>query len=364
MTSSLFQRTVQPLSHDPLENKEHAIKRKQYLQITHNMLSHPIENEVDDIIPNEPAVVAAPEESVMDEALKAIVAKRQAEYYRDTIAKAVSDDKVTAKTELANKSEPAAFSLWSWIKSFFTTAEKTAADAEIKEEEESQQEAKPADLPAHLFFPHLAPLVDSKKEMEESFRELVGEINQREKDRAEKSKELAGQYHSLHHLNNALLVQREIRSNETLLSHDEIKHLHGRNKKIRKEYYDLTEEIEKHRKTESTLKWVNVGQTVGLIGIIALSFATGGAGGVLLGAQSALAISIGATEITKGFISKLANEKSADLIMANHSIKNHTDKVSRQLNTMSLSTTNLFDLWKIMRRANKDADQAIKRIIK
>ena len=161
------------------------------------------------------------------------------------------------------------------------------------------------------------------------------------------------------HFVSTSLKQKEIHEGATLLSNDELLRNMNKNKALQKTYYSLADEIRNITKTSDILHWVNVGAvTVGMAGTLALTFATGGIGTVLLAALPLASLTGGATKLMEGTMRYNAELKSGERFVISQETKENGSKIRDELKTMQGNEQDISILLKAIRRQLEEQSQA------
>jgi hypothetical protein len=143
------------------------------------------------------------------------------------------------------------------------------------------------------------------------------------------------------------LDQKKIKERLGTLDQEDILKLHQRNKELQKTYYSLADEITSRAKTNKILHWVSIGNSVGIVGLLALSIATAG---------SALPVALGLASITKGGLTlangilKYKNDlATGELFIVSQETKKNSAGINDKINELQTTTEEIASLLKTIR---------------
>lgn len=181
----------------------------------------------------------------------------------------------------------------------------------------------------------------SNEKLSKAIAELNKELLYRMKDTAEFEEEMLKSNSKkmdrliLFHIVAKSLDQKKLKETASLEAHENVLELQNRNKELHKKFYLILDEINATAKTNSILHWVNIGTTGGIVGLLAVGFATGGTGALLGIGLPALNIVKGGLSTAEGVLKYKNDLRTGEIIMVNHNVKENrnqiTDKVSTTL---------------------------------
>lgn len=188
--------------------------------------------------------------------------------------------------------------------------------------------------------PHLQPPGEiGHDRLSKAIAELNKELLYRMKDTAEFEAEMLKSNSKkmdrliLVHIVAKSLDQKNLKEVISLEAHENVLDLQNRNKDLHKKYFRLIDDINATAKTNAVLHWVNVGTTAGIVGLLAVSFATSGAGAVLAIALPALNILKGGLTAAEGVLKYKNDLRSGELVMVNHQEKTNRNKITDEATT-------------------------------
>lgn len=181
----------------------------------------------------------------------------------------------------------------------------------------------------------------SNEKLSKAIAELNKELLFRMKDTAEFEEEMLKSNSKkmdrliLFHLVAKSLDQKKLKETASLEAHENVLELQNKNKELHKKFYLILDEINAAAKTNSILHWVNIGTTGGIVGLLAVSFATGGLGLLLGVGLPALNILKGGLSAAEGVLKYKNDLRTGEMTLVSHSVKENrnqiTDKVSTTL---------------------------------
>lgn len=189
-----------------------------------------------------------------------------------------------------------------------------------------------------------APRIDGGNRVDEAVLEFTRDMLKRLKEISEFEEEM--RQSSSNKLDKLIFVhsvkcglkQMEIKQNSSWISYEELLNCFNKNKALHKEHYSVLDELQSLNQSNSKMSWVNLaGAGIGLAGILVVSFATGGAAG-MLGIALPLASFVGGqTKLLGGVAKHQADVKEGELVPINQEIKNNSSQINEEL---SLSIEN------------------------
>ncbi len=231
-------------------------------------------------------------------------------------------------------------SFWGKIKGWFSNLLGIAdTKATTPDHDESQKTLNPANAKAGINQP---PQLEAPDEAEQKYIASVNELNRAMIERCEDeidklrddlNKASPHQLEVLIHWKfvELSLAQRDLKEQSSISLQQDVLALQKKNKGLQENYYSILEEIQARAKTNKILRWINVGQTAGYVGIIAITFATGGAGAILGLALPMLAVTKGGTSLAEGVLKYKNDLKTGDLFVVNEDIKTNNKKTKGDL---------------------------------
>lgn len=243
-----------------------------------------------------------------------------------------------------------------WVKSLFGWGSPTTA---VSEEKNSVSAIKPLGA-----IPQLPP---ADKRLAEAVSTLHRELAQQLKESADFEEELQKASSArmdklvFVHLFKSSLLQRELKQGINLQAYDEIMERQQKNKDLRQATYAVIDEINRRAKTDSVLKWINIGTTGGTIASLALSFAIGGATGgigVLAVATPLLGIAKGSLTLSQGILKYQNDLETGKLYSLNHESKRNSTVIKDELQTMQMGDEEIASLLKAIRELIDNQSEA------
>lgn len=225
----------------------------------------------------------------------------------------------------------------SWLRSWFGGSKESEIAAQP--ETNSADKNTPAGLPGT---PQLqSPEYMSNERLSKAIADLNKDLLYRLKDTAEfaeemrKSNSRAMDRLILFQIISKSMDQKKLREEAGLEAHEHVFYLQKLNKELQQKHYRILDDIHAVSKTNEVLHWVNIGTTVGIVGTMAVGFATGGTGAVFAIALSALNILKGGLSGAEGILKYKNDRRTGEMTMVNSEMKanrsNITDKISTTL---------------------------------
>lgn len=225
--------------------------------------------------------------------------------------------------------------LTGWIRGLFGVSgakELTAGSTEV-------EGVKDSTASTHRIPQLQAPEEIGNDRLSKAIAELNRELLYRMKDTAEFETEMLKSNSKkmdrliLVHIVAKSLEQKKLKEVISLEAHENVLELQNRNKDLHKKYFQLLEDINATAKTNRVLHWVNLGATAGIVGSLAVSFATSGAGAVLAIALPALNIVKGGLSTAEGLLKYEIDKYSGDLGFVNYQEKTTRGQISDKVST-------------------------------
>lgn len=221
------------------------------------------------------------------------------------------------------------------------------------------QEEKSDTVPLSHLFDHTPSLEkpgeDDDQRLSRAIVELNREMVNRLKDIAEFEEEMRKA--SSKKLDKLIFVQlvastqtqRKLKEDSGLLSSQEVFVLHEKNKALQAKYYSLLDEINSRAKTNKVLNWINLGSTVGLMGIAAITFATAGAGAILAAGIPFLSLTKGAVSMIEGISRYKSDKLTGEMYLVSRENKYNTADINEEMSTMQSANEDIGALLKEIR---------------
>lgn len=209
-------------------------------------------------------------------------------------------------------------------------------------------------------------VVDNEKKLAQSIIDLNRELNKRIKETAEFEEEMlkagSNKLDNLYfvHLVKFSLDHKASKESSSLLVNEDLMRLHEKNKNLHKVFYNLKEEIANREKSAKVVKWVNIGTTGAIVGFVALSFATGGIGGVFSFALPLLSLGKGGLTIAQGGLSYKNDLAVGELTMVSHQTKTNSGHIEDNMETMQLNDADIKSLYQHLRGLMDNHSEAVR----
>lgn len=179
----------------------------------------------------------------------------------------------------------------------------------------------------------------SNERLSKAIADLNKDLLHRLKDTAEFAEELLKSNSNdmdrliLFHIVSKSMEQKKLKEGTGLEAHEHIFNLQRQNKSLHQEHYDLLDDLKATAKTNKRLHWISLGTTAGIVGTMAVGFATGGTGTVFAIAMPALNVLKGGLSATEGILKYKNDLRTGEMTMINHDVKANRGKISDKLNT-------------------------------
>lgn len=241
-----------------------------------------------------------------------------------------------ADLSINNKGQSRFQKVQSWLKGLFGWGK----EAEKPENHEKNREGSIVNSSSKSLSdpPKLQALEISNEKLSKAIAELNKEFLQRIKDTAEfeaemrKSNSKAMDRLILIHTIFKSQEQKKLKEAAGLEIHEHILKLQEDNKKINRRHYAILDDINAAAKTQKILHWVNIGTTVGIVGTMAIGFATGGAGAVLNIALPTLNIIKGGFSAGEGILKYKNDSRTGELTVLNNEAKSNRNNINDKVN--------------------------------
>lgn len=286
---------------------------------------------------HESHTVLAPNKDEVENASKVI----SATYYQSSIQSLAVVQEAPQKSnsvELNSEKKSVFRRAYNWFKGLVglgskeeTTVAETAKNSSVEKQASPTTGVPKLKTPEH----------DSEKKLAEALRELNDELIKRQKDSAEFEAEMnriGGSKDACLFINIIKLHQEQenIKQTSIRLDHDDMMIRHKKNKELHTLYHELRQEIAGKAKVNKVLKWINVGSSVGIVGSVALAFATGGASAIWSFALPLFSLSKGALTIAQGTLKSKTDKDTGELSLVNHETEKNSGRMDIHLETMQL----------------------------
>lgn len=253
----------------------------------------------------------------------------------------------------ANQKEQSRFQkIRAWLRSWFGGGKESevAAQPEVS----SADKNTPAGLPGS---PQLqSPEFMSNERLSKAIADLNKDLLYRLKDTAEfaeemrKSNSRAMDHLILFHITSKSMDQKKLKEETGLEAHEHIFYLQKLNKELQQKHYRLLDDIHATSKTNSILHWVNTGTTAGIVGTMAVGFATGGTGAVFAIALSALNVLKGGLSGAEGILKYRNDRRTGEMTMVNSEMKSNRNHINDKINfTLPNADQDISNLLKTVR---------------
>lgn len=236
----------------------------------------------------------------------------------------------------ANQKEQSRFQkIRAWLRSWFGGGKESemAAQPEVSPSDKNI----PAGLPGS---PQLqSPELMSNERLSKAIADLNKDLLYRLKDTAEfaeemrKSNSRAMDRLILFHIISKSMDQKKLKEEAGLEAHEHIFNLQKMNKELQQKHYRLLDDINATAKTNSILHWVNIGTTVGIVGTMAMGFATGGTGAVFAIALPALNLLKGGLSGAEGILKYKNDRRTGEMTMVNSEMKANRNYINDKIST-------------------------------
>lgn len=201
-----------------------------------------------------------------------------------------------------------------------------------------------------------SPEAREQKRLSQTLAELNRELVYRLKDISEFEEEMRKSnsnkldklifmqliYSSLH--------QKNLKEEGSIASQKFILDLHAKNKELQKSYYSLLEDISNRAKTTKILHWTGIGLTAGVVGAIAVTFATGGAAALVgSAALSMMTLAKGGTTLSEGIVKYKNDLKTGELFIVSQDSKANSKLTDDELANLQSNDEDIGNLLKTIR---------------
>ncbi|MBA3816247.1 MAG: hypothetical protein H0X29_06955 [Parachlamydiaceae bacterium] len=224
--------------------------------------------------------------------------------------------------------------LWSWFGG--------AKDSEISANN-LQQEIDPIEKGISTGLSGTPQLLSPDPMNNERLSKAIADINKdllhRLKDSAEFAEELLQSNSQdmdrliLFHIVSKSLEQKKLKEEAGIQVHEQIFNLQKVNKELHQKHYSILDDINATAKTNKTLHWINIGTTVGIVGSLAVGYATGGVPGVFSFTMPALNILKGGVSSAEGILKYKNDLRTGEMTRINHDVKANRHKINDKVNT-------------------------------
>lgn len=130
------------------------------------------------------------------------------------------------------------------------------------------------------------------------------------------------------HIVRKSLDQRRLKEQASLGEHEDILKLQKVNKDLFKKHYQILEEINSLARTDKILGWVNIGSTVGIVGMIAAGFITGGVSAVFSVVFCSLNVVKGGFSAAQGVMKYQSDLRQGEMAVVDHKAKDNHSKIN------------------------------------
>lgn len=151
------------------------------------------------------------------------------------------------------------------------------------------------------------------------------------------------------HLVSSSLLQKRLKEEMSIHAQQELMELYKKNKELQKTYYSVLDEINSRAKTNSILHWVNIGATAGIVGSVALAFATGGGSLVIALGLSLSSLGKGGTMLSEGILKYKNDLETGKLFVITQETKGNSSHIQEELQAMGASGNEISELLKMIR---------------
>lgn len=239
----------------------------------------------------------------------------------------------------AKKAAPTTFQRFtSWLRGVFGMEK--AKEAEVQPAETSVAESVEQSSSSVPRSPRLQPPESMTNDrLSKSIAELNKELLYRIKDTAEFEAEMLKSNSKkmdrliLFQIVQKSLDQKKLKEIASIDAHEHVLECQDRNKDLHKKYYQILDEINATAKTNSILHWINIGTTGGIVGLLAVSFATGGLGTIVAIALPALNIAKGSLSAAEGVLKYKNDLRTGEMTMVNYEIKENRNQINDKVST-------------------------------
>lgn len=253
----------------------------------------------------------------------------------------------------SSKSEQSRFQkIRSWLWGWFGGSKEPQAANTSQEEVGSIEKSTPAGLSRS---PQLQPPEPmSNEHLSKAIADINKELLHRLKDSAEFAEEMRNSNDMdrliLFHLVSKSLDQKRLKEEAGMEAHEHILNLQKLNKVLHQKYYCLLEDINATAKTNTTLHWINVGATVGIVGTVAAGLVTGGLTGVFAFTLPALNIFKGGMSGAEGVLKYKNDLRTGEVVSLNHDVKANRNTINDKVNsTLPIGDEEISHLLKAIR---------------
>lgn len=210
------------------------------------------------------------------------------------------------------------------------------------------------------------PKLDKPDEMDsdDQWHKLISEMQKmvdREKDifNFEEEMQKGGPEKLLVYQFNLYMTQKENKETAITVGQKRIMEKHADNANLEKKNFSIKDDLNNDARKVKFLGWVNLGTTIGIGGMLAAAFWTGGVlGGVLLIAQPALSLVKGGVTLAEGWMKYKNDLKKGELLVLGQDIRLNFEAMGDELKTIKLTDEEVAELLKSVRKALENYYQA------
>jgi len=152
--------------------------------------------------------------------------------------------------------------------------------------------------------------------------------------------------------------QRQLKEDGSVLNYENILSSQKKNKDLQTKYFDLIDEINSRSRTNKVLHWVNVSATVGIVATMAATFATAGAGSLLLAGIPYMTLAKGGTTLAEGVLKYKNDLKTGELFVVGKESKANSSKINEHLSDLQVSDEEIGQLLKTIRHHLENQSRA------
>jgi hypothetical protein len=281
-------------------------------------------------------------------------------YYQSTISSLAAVPQNSTQAELIGEKKVVERSFLSrtkdWFWGIFGWGKQQPVQENISESIENQFQEDEED--SHLTgVPQLqAPGKENNKRLSHAIADLNRDLINRLKDMAEFEEEMKkGSAAKLDKfiflkLVHCSIEQKKLKETHSLISQEDLLHLHKKNKKLQNTHHSIVDNIHSENKVRGILKWINVGLTTITVGGTAVGFAMGGPGGFFAVGLPLSFIGKGCTMLTDGILKYKTDRHTGDLEVVRHQTRVNNEHKKDKLNDMQHADHDIATLLKKIRQ--------------
>lgn len=295
--------------------------------------------------------------------------ERLSVYYITTLAslqksETLTDQEINQANQetkaLENQSQTSTLRKWGeWVMSFLWSW-----SPKSQTQPTNQAPTKVEGIPSLGGPPKLQPEELDRKRLSRSIAELNRDLVHRLKETNEFEEEMrkSGSKNIdkliFAHLFEMGLKQKKSKEDLSIESQEEILRKHKENKKLQQDFFSIWDDVKERSKKSAFLGWINMGATIGITGLFAVSFATGGTGAIIMLALPLLSIVQGTTKAAEGIIKYQNDKKSGEMFLLKEKSSENSLDINTNLQDLKTNDQEMAQLLKALRHHLENQSKA------